>query len=85
MAGRPLTLVFEMKGIGGAEGDRTPDLVIANDALSQLSYGPKGALPIGERFRCCNGDFYKLSQDIRPPLPQHERDETPVPLDITPA
>ena len=25
---------------GGAEGDRTPDLVIANDALSQLSYGP---------------------------------------------
>lgn len=26
---------------GGAEGDRTPDLVIANDALSQLSYGPK--------------------------------------------
>ena len=26
--------------IGGAEGDRTPDLVIANDALSQLSYSP---------------------------------------------
>ena len=26
--------------IGGAEEDRTPDLVIANDALSQLSYGP---------------------------------------------
>ena len=25
---------------GGAEGDRTPDLVIANDALSQLSYDP---------------------------------------------
>ena len=25
---------------GGAEGDRTPDLVIANDALSQLSYCP---------------------------------------------
>ena len=29
-----------MPGTGGAEGDRTPDLVIANDALSQLSYGP---------------------------------------------
>ena len=29
------------RGFGGAEGDRTPDLVIANDALSQLSYGPK--------------------------------------------
>ena len=26
--------------LGGAEGDRTPDLVIANDALSQLSYCP---------------------------------------------
>src|SRR5690606_582582 len=25
---------------GGAEGNRTPDLVIANDALSQLSYSP---------------------------------------------
>ena len=31
---------------GGAEGDRTPDLVIANDALSQLSYGP---VPVPER------------------------------------
>ena len=27
----------------GAEGDRTPDLRIANAALSQLSYGPRGA------------------------------------------
>jgi hypothetical protein len=26
--------------IGGAEEDRTPDLFIANEALSQLSYGP---------------------------------------------
>ena len=25
---------------GGAAGNRTPDLVIANDALSQLSYSP---------------------------------------------
>ena len=25
---------------GGAKEDRTPDLVDANDALSQLSYGP---------------------------------------------
>ena len=32
--------VAEQKDTGGAEGDRTPDLVIANDALSQLSYGP---------------------------------------------
>src|SRR5262249_4370580 len=28
---------------GGAEGDRTPDLLIANEALSQLSYGPREA------------------------------------------
>ncbi len=27
-------------GPGGAEGNRTPDLLIANEALSQLSYGP---------------------------------------------
>jgi hypothetical protein len=27
-------------GIGGAEGDRTPDLMTASHALSQLSYGP---------------------------------------------
>ena len=26
----------------GAEGDRTPNLCIANAALSQLSYGPVG-------------------------------------------
>ena len=32
---------------GGAEGNRTPGLVIANDALYQLSYGPirSGFLP----------------------------------------
>ena len=27
-------------GGGGAEGDRTPDLLLAKQALSQLSYGP---------------------------------------------
>ena len=26
--------------VGGAEGDRTPDLMTASHALSQLSYGP---------------------------------------------
>ena len=29
--------------IGGAEGNRTPDLLIANEALSHLSYGPAGS------------------------------------------
>jgi hypothetical protein len=28
---------------GGAEGDRTPDLMTASHALSQLSYGPRAA------------------------------------------
>ena len=34
---RPILSVF---CAGGAEGGRTPDLLIANEALSQLSYGP---------------------------------------------
>ena len=33
--------IMKIRGNGGAEGNRTPDLVIANDALSQLSYGPE--------------------------------------------
>ena len=39
-SGRVLNLdALDGRG-GGAEGNRTPDLVIANDALSQLSYSP---------------------------------------------
>ena len=34
------------KKTGGAEGIRTPDLLIANEALSQLSYSP-GLRPTG--------------------------------------
>ena len=34
---KPILSVF---CAGGAEGGRTPDLLIANEALSQLSYGP---------------------------------------------
>ena len=36
----PAELPGHINRSGGAEEDRTPDLVIANDALSQLSYGP---------------------------------------------
>jgi hypothetical protein len=36
---------------GGARRDRTADLVIANDALSQLSYGPIAAASEIERGR----------------------------------
>ena len=37
--------------LGGAEGSRTPDLVIANDALYQLSYGPDRQAEAGDRGR----------------------------------
>ena len=32
--------IYLLEISGGAEGNRTPDLVIANDALYQLSYDP---------------------------------------------
>lgn len=38
-----------MKTPGGAEGSRTPDLVIANDALYQLSYGPVSSVGSGSQ------------------------------------
>ena len=33
--------------LGGAKGDRTPDLMAASHALSQLSYGPTSGAPEG--------------------------------------
>src|SRR5215468_5090520 len=36
--------------VGGAEGDRTPDLVNAIHALSQLSYGPMSVGKPGQAF-----------------------------------
>jgi hypothetical protein len=38
---------------GGAEGGRTPDLLIANEALSQLSYGPATGSGAGRQRRAC--------------------------------
>ena len=38
--GRPSARECNGPPVGGAEGDRTPDLLIANEALSQLSYSP---------------------------------------------
>jgi hypothetical protein len=34
------TFVWGLSGYGGASRDRTDDLIVANDALSQLSYSP---------------------------------------------
>ena len=41
--------------VNGAEGNRTPDLSVANAALSQLSYGPYGR----ERIR--TSDLYDVN------------------------
>ena len=35
---------------GGDEGDRTPDLLTASQALSQLSYAPVQTYTLGEDF-----------------------------------
>ena len=33
-------MILKAGGYGGVEGDRTPDLLIANETLYQLSYNP---------------------------------------------
>ena len=62
---------------GGAEGDRTPDLDIANVALSQLSYGPastdedqsEGASPLGHAGGLENraGEWFERQAKSRQP------------------
>jgi hypothetical protein len=39
------------RGVGGAERDRTAGLLVANEALSQLSYSPTGDFPILSAMR----------------------------------
>ena len=43
---------------GGAKEDRTPDLVDANDALSQLSYGPTAALSLSNCVQVAKQDVH---------------------------
>ena len=52
---------------GGDEGDRTPDLLTASQALSQLSYAPVRKSTIRELPRRCKDNFEKLSP-LRPPF-----------------
>src|SRR6201995_326043 len=47
---------------GGARRDRTADLVIANDALSQLSYGPSAAAPDTSQGQPAVGAIYNPRQ-----------------------
>ena len=44
---------------GGDEGDRTPDLLTASQALSQLSYAPVRKSTIRELARRCKDNFGK--------------------------
>ena len=46
---------------GGDEGDRTPDLLTASQALSQLSYAPVRKSTIRELGRRCKDNFGKYS------------------------
>ena len=55
---------------GGDEGDRTPDLLTASQALSQLSYAPVRRDTIRELGRRCKDNFKKTSA----PRPRAEHD-----------
>ncbi len=48
---------------GGDEGNRTPDLLTASQALSQLSYAPVRKSTIRELRRRCKDNFGKTSAD----------------------
>ena len=47
---------------GGDEGDRTPDLLTASQALSQLSYAPVRVSTIGEYLVRCKDNLQKNRQ-----------------------
>ena len=53
---------------GGDEGDRTPDLLTASQALSQLSYAPVRKCTIRELPRRCKDNFGKTFRGARAPL-----------------
>ena len=50
---------------GGDEGDRTPDLLTASQALSQLSYAPVRTCTIRELPRRCKDNFGKTFRGRR--------------------
>ncbi len=52
---------------GGDEGDRTPDLLTASQALSQLSYAPVRRSTIRELPRRCKDNFGKNFPGARAP------------------
>ena len=52
---------------GGDEGDRTPDLLTASQALSQLSYAPVRKSTIRELGRRCKDNFGKTFRGAQAP------------------
>ncbi len=54
---------------GGDEGDRTPDLLTASQALSQLSYAPVRRSTIRELGRRCKDNFGKTFGGAAPGRP----------------
>ena len=56
---------------GGDEGDRTPDLLTASQALSQLSYAPVRRSTIRELPRRCKENFEKHSPPRRGGADRH--------------
>ena len=64
---------------GGDEGDRTPDLLTASQALSQLSYAPVRKSTIRELGRRCKDNFGKtfLGRGRRSPAGSRRRRPAP--------
>ena len=63
-------LVLRKRAVGGAEGDRTPDLCNAIAALSQLSYGPTCLPPLSETSHARKGEIaggYRSGSAAGPP------------------
>ena len=64
---------------GGDEGDRTPDLLTASQALSQLSYAPVRRSTIRELPRRCKENFGKTFRGGGRRGPAGSRRRRPVP------
>ena len=64
---------------GGDEGDRTPDLLTASQALSQLSYAPVRISTIRELPRRCKDNFGKTFRGRGRRSPAGPRRRSPAP------
>ena len=69
---------------GGDEGDRTPDLLTASQALSQLSYAPVRKSTIRELGRRCKDNFGKTFRGRGRRSPAGSRRRRPAPAGRAP-